>query len=179
MPWPPTSKLPAASRFRGAGWARWSIPSLALGTALMGIVLVSCSGGDAAAPGSAPSTTTSTSTPASRDAPPVTGATVAAAATSEANGPRIVTLDIEPTVQCIGPASVEVDVAYEATGADRVIFLVDDQQVPGVLPAGGTARIPLECDGGIHVIVATAIAPDGRTGVESKAVQTDTEPPPE
>jgi hypothetical protein len=90
-----------------------------------------------------------------------------------------VSFEIDPVVQCIGPASVEVDVTYEATGADRVIFLVDNTQVPGNLPPAGTARIPLECDGAIHVVVATAVAADGRTGVESKAVQTDTEPPPE
>ncbi|MCX7621598.1 MAG: hypothetical protein N2037_12240 [Acidimicrobiales bacterium] len=108
---------------------------------------------------------------------PSTVATAAGGPTAEV--PRFASLDVDPVVECVGPASVEIDVAYEASGAERVIFLVDDVQVPGTLPPIGTARVPIECDGSVHVLVATAVAADGRTGVESKAIQTDTELEPE
>jgi hypothetical protein len=67
-----------------------------------------------------------------------------------------------------GPAAATLD--YRTAGADRVVLLVDGQQLPGLAPQSGPVTVTLPCDGATHVLVIAAVGPSGASTIDSRIV---------
>jgi hypothetical protein len=69
-----------------------------------------------------------------------------------------------------------VTATYATSRATQVVFVVDEQQVPGSPPTSGTFDVPLHCDGSAHTVVISAIDDAGRAATSAKAILTGAPP---
>ena len=147
-------------------------PAARAGALVLGAVLLAgcADGGDPPPSGTgAPATT-------ARPAATVPAGHATGTTAPEPGAPVVVAVELQSVITCVGPATVEVPVTYDTTGASAVAVLVDGEQVTDLGDPDGIIGVPIPCDDATHVVVLTAIAPDGRTGVESRVVSTSTTP---
>ncbi len=84
--------------------------------------------------------------------------------------PAVEGLEVDAPPPCRGDQPVATRVRYTARGADRVVIVVDDVQLPDPAPLSGDVRITLPCDDAQHYVAVIAAAPDNQVADDKRLV---------
>jgi hypothetical protein len=142
--------------------------AIAVLAVLTATAAAACGGGPEPTAQTLPPRTSSTSSTSTTN-PHVTGTAAPGAA-------AITSFEVKNQISCTGTVAIATQVTYETEGAASVAFVLDGEQVAGMLPPTGAFDLPLTCDGRSHTVVLVAVDDDGGTTLDSRVVLTSTTP---